>query len=202
MKDILAIVAAILAVVGYVPYLRDTITKSATPHPYTWLLWSIVSGITLSGQITKGAGIGALPTAVAELLTISIFIYSLRYGFAMIRKSDHIFLFTALLGLIPWMIFRDPTISVCIAVAIDVIAFTPTILKAWRRPESETPLMYAMNVMRHIFSLGAFRQYNVATTLHSIAMITTNTIMVLFVIRRYTKGSLWANSISTPQKNT
>lgn len=184
MKSILAFIAALVAFGGNVPYLRDAITKRVRPHPYTWLVWTIVSGITLFGQIAKGAGIGALPTAVAELFTIVIFVYSLRYGFKHVVKSDNYYLAAALFGLIPWFLTKDPTWSVVIAVSIDLIAFTPTIRKTYRQPATETPALYAANVLRHILTLFSLQSYNVATTLHSIAMITTNTIMTTLIIRK------------------
>jgi hypothetical protein len=188
MKNILAVIAAIVAIGGNIPYLRDAITKRVTPHPYTWLVWVIVSGITLFGQIVKGAGIGALPTAVAEGFTIAIFIYSLRYGFKNIVKTDNYFLAAALLGLIPWAITKDPTLSVIIAVSIDLVAFTPTIRKTWIKPKSETPLLFGANVLRHILTLLSLNSYNIATTLHSIAMIITNTIMTTIILGKKSRN--------------
>lgn len=187
MKDTLAIIAAIVAVCGNIPYIRDAYRKRVTPHPYTWLVWSIVSGITLFGQIVKGAGIGALPTAVAEAFTIGIFIFSLRYGFKNVIKTDNYFLAAALLGLVPWLITRDPTISVVIAVVIDLVAFTPTIRKTWVRPASETPILYGANVLRHVLTLLSLQSYNIATTLHSIAMITTNSTMTSIILFKKVK---------------
>ena len=182
MKETLAVIAAFVAFAGNIPYLRDAINKRVTPHPYTWLVWSIVSGITLFGQIAKGAGIGALPTAVAEAFTVAIFLYSLQYGFKNVVKSDNYFLAAALLGLVPWAITKDPTISVVIAVSIDLVAFTPTIRKTWRKPETETPALYGANVLRHVLTLLSLKSYNIATMLHSIAMILTNSIMTSIIL--------------------
>ena len=180
-KEIFAIVAAILAIVGNVPYLRDVVTKRVEPHPYTWLVWTIVSLVTFFGQVAKGAGIGALPTFVAEFFTIIIFFFSLRYGWHHIRKIDTIFLACALLGLIPWALTKDPTISVIVVVSIDLIAFMPTLRKTWLHPHTETPLLYSMNVLRHVLALFSLQAYNIATTLHSIAMITANSLMTGFI---------------------
>jgi hypothetical protein len=72
MKDFLAIIAAILAVAGNLPYIRDAFTHRVKPHPFTWLVWTIVSAIVFFGQLAKGAGIGALPAGVAEIFTIII----------------------------------------------------------------------------------------------------------------------------------
>ncbi len=186
MKFYIAIVASLLAVVGNAPYLRDIIRKRVQPHPYTWLVWTIVSCIIFFGQIAKGAGIGAIPTAASEIFTVIIFFFSLQYGFKTIRKVDTLFLVIALLGIIPWILTKDPTVSVIIAVSIDLIAFVPTIRKTWSHPETETPMLYSMNVLRHILMLFSLQAYNLATTLHSIAMITTNSLMTVLIKRKHT----------------
>lgn len=189
MKETIAIVAAVFAIGGNIPYLRDLLRKQVRPHPYTWLVWSIVSCIIFFGQVAKGAGIGALPTAASEIFTIIIFFFSLRYGFKDIRPIDTFFLILALVGLVPWVLTKDPTISVIIAVGIDLVAFTPTIRKTWIHPETETPILYGSNVMRHILMLFSLKTYNIATTLHSIAMITTNVIMASLIVGNHKKVS-------------
>lgn len=181
MKESIAIIAAVLAIVGNIPYLIDIIKKRVQPHPYTWFIWTIVSAITFFGQLSKGAGIGALPTAASEVFTLIIFLFSLQYGFKNIVKTDTYLLIIALLGLIPWIITKDATISVIIAVSIDLIAFVPTLRKTWSNPNTETPILYSMNVLRHILALFSLQAYNIATTLHSIAMIITNTLMTLII---------------------
>ena len=182
MKETLALIAALIAIGGNVPYLRDVILRRAKPHPYTWFVWTIVSAITFFGQLAKGAGIGALPTGVAEFFTLLIFLFSLRNGFKNIRSSDTFFLVAALAGIGLWILSDDPTGSVIIAVAIDLIAFVPTLRKTWHRPKTETPILYGANVCRHILTLMSLQSYNIATTLHSIAMIITNTAMTSMIV--------------------
>ena len=184
MKESIAIIASLLAIVGNVPYLTDIVRKKVQPHPYTWFVWSIVSCIIFFGQVAKGAGVGALPTAASEIFTIIIFFFSLRYGFKKIRHLDTFFLIIALLGIIPWILTKDPTISVIIAVSIDLFAFIPTIRKTWINPKTETPVLYSMNVLRHILMLFSLQAYNIATTLHSIVMIITNSLMTLIIWKK------------------
>ncbi len=184
MKLYIAIIASILAIIGNVPYLIDVFKKKVEPHAYTWFIWSIVSCVIFFGQVAKGAGIGALPTAASEIFTILIFFFSLKNGFKHVKKVDHIFLAAALLGLIPWALTKDPTISVIIVVAIDLIAFVPTLRKTYKNPETETPILYSMNVLRHILMLFSLQAYNIATMLHSFSMIITNTIMTIFILKK------------------
>ncbi len=183
-KFILVPIAVIFAIIGNVPYLRDVIKGKVQPHPYTWLVWSLVSCIMFFGQIAKGAGIGAIPTGASEIFTIIIFFFSLRYGFKNIVRRDTYFLVLSLLGLIPWFLTKDPTISVIIVVSIDLIAFVPTLHKAKYLPSSENPILYEMNVSRHILTLFSLQAYNIATMLHSIAMIVVNSYMSYLLIRK------------------
>lgn len=185
---LMVIVASLLAIIGNISYLKDALTGKVRPHPYTWFIWSIVSMITFFGGLAKGAGIGAIPTGIAEGFTILIFLLSLKYLFKdrarHIRAIDNYFLVIALLGLIPWFLTKDPTISVVLVVVIDIVAFVPTLRKTWMHPETEKPLLYGMNVGRHALTLLSLGSYNIATTIHSIAMIFINTLMVLFIRRK------------------
>ncbi len=186
-KEIFTFIAVLLAIAGNVPYLRDMFRRRVEPHAYTWLVWSLVSGITFFGQVAKGAGVGALPTGASWIFTITIFLFSLRYGLKHITKGDTIFLICALIGMVPWFITKDPIYSVIIAVTIDLIAFIPTIRKTRLHPNTETPTLYGANVLRHVLVLASLQAYNIATTLHSIAMIFTNSLMVLLIVSRKKK---------------
>lgn len=182
-KEIIAGVAALFAIFGNVPYIRAVLRGDVQPHPYTWFIGSIVSCTVFFGQVVKGAGIGALPTAAAEIFTIGIFFLSLKYGFKGIRRSDHLLLGIALLGLVPWYVTNDPTWSVIIAVSIDVVSFIPTFRKTWHEPGSEHQTLFIMNVLRHALMLLSLEAYNIATVLHSVVMMVVNVVMVVLVRR-------------------
>lgn len=182
MKETFAAIAAILAIVGNIPYIVDIFKGRVQPHAYTWFVWTLVTGIVFFGQIAKGAGIGALPTAASGFFTLLIFLLSLKNGFKHVTKIDTLFLLLSLGGIVLWIITKDPTISVVIAVAIDLTAFVPTLRKTWLQPSTESPLLYGSNVLRHILALLSMQTYNIATTLHSIAMLATNTAMTMMLV--------------------
>lgn len=177
-------VASLLAVVGNVPYVRDMLRGTVKPHPYTWMVGSIVSATVLFGMLQKGAGIAAAPVAVSEFFTILIFLFSLKYGFRAITKTDKLFLAAALLGLVPWALTNDPTLSVVIAVAIDALAFAPTYRKTWKFPRTENPLLYTANILRHLVILFVLKQYNITTVLHSVVMVVLNITMAAIIVLR------------------
>lgn len=196
MKEEIAIAAALLAVVGNVPYLVQVLRGQVKPHAYTWFVWSIVSITVFFGQVVKGAGVGAIPTAASEIFTVIIFLFSLRYGFKRTTRLDTAFLIAALLGLIPWIITRDPTLSIVTVVVIDLLGFVPTLRKTWLEPDSETPVLYESNVVRHMLALYALEAYNTATMLHSIAMILVNALMTYIILRRGRRK--WNGTLAGP----
>lgn len=183
MKEVFAAIAVCLAVAGYVPYSYGIIKGRVKPHAYTWFVWSVVSGIVLVGQIQKGAGVGAASTLVAEVFTFINFLLSLRYGYRGVKRIDTIFLIIAIAGIVIWLMTQDATLAVVIAVAIDVVAFIPTLRKTWHEPTTERRGLFALNALRHILSLFALEAYNLATVLHSVAMIVTNSLMTIFITR-------------------
>ena len=177
MKETFAIIAVLLVILANVSYSIDIVRGRVKPHLFTWFVWSVVTGIVLAGQLASGAGVGALPTALNELFSLTNFVLSLKYGYAKRTTIDTVFLVIALLGIALWLITKDATASVVVAVGIDLAAFMPTLRKAWREPKTEAKMLYGANLVRHIFSLLSLETYNIATTLHSIAMIATNSLM-------------------------
>jgi len=177
----------VLAIVGNVGYLLSVWKKEINPHPVTWFVGSIVSAVTFFGAYVKGGGIGVIPILAAEIFTILIFLLALRLsfqnGFNNVRKIDLVFLAICIIGIIPWYLTNDPTISVMVVVAIDVISFIPTILKTKSNPASENSLLFICNVFRHLLILFSLENMNIATSLHSFAMIAVNTLMIYYIFR-------------------
>jgi len=179
----IVILASVLAIIGNVPYINDVLRGKVRPHPYTWVVGAIVSTIVFLGQTQAGAGLGAIPTFVSALFAGIIFLLSLKFGFKNITRGDKIAFFVALAALIPWLITKDPTLSIVIAVGIDVVSFIPTLRKTFYNPETEQPLLFLMNVSRHILMLCALNAYNLATVLHSVVMILLNLTMLVLIYK-------------------
>jgi hypothetical protein len=192
--ELAVVVGVVLAIVGNVGYFRSVWRREISPHPVTWFVGSIVSAVTFFGAVVKGGGIGVWPILASEIFTILIFLFSLRLalhtGFKNVRKIDLVFLLICILGIIPWYLTNDPTISVITVVVIDVISFIPTILKTWHKPLSENPLLYLCNASRHIIILFTLASINIATSLHSFTMIIINTMMIAVIYKNFFRKKL------------
>ena len=66
-KTILGLVAALVGFIGYVPYYRDVLRGLTKPHPFSWIGFSLMLGITFFAQEATGAGPGSWVTAISAL---------------------------------------------------------------------------------------------------------------------------------------
>jgi hypothetical protein len=185
MKEILGLIAVIMAVIGVVPYVLDIIRGKTKPHLYTYLVWTIVASIIFAGQVVAGAGPGAWTTAVLVLMAGTCLVLSFKYGTEDVTTLDKFFLAGALVSMIPWVLTKDPVISVLLATTIDILATLPTIRKTYNNPWTETLFSWAFSVPRQFLVIAAISVYSVTTLAYPIGILIANSVVVgIIVLRR------------------
>jgi hypothetical protein len=178
------LLAIALTLVGLLPYIAGMVKGRLKPHLFTWLVWTLMTIIVAAGQVTAGAGAGAWPTIITAILCIIITIGALKYGEKHITRSDWGFLLAGLAAVPLWLVTKDPTASVILATAIDVSAFGPTIRKSWHQPWQESMLNCISSLAKHVATLLAITNYNIATALFPLALIAANALVITILILR------------------
>lgn len=179
-KIILTIIATIIGVAAFFPYLRDIFSLKTTPHAYTWLIWAITQGTAVFGIWYGGGGWGALNLTVGTLFVIAVFLFSLKYGTKNITKSDTAILIVALSAIVVWWQLDKPLISVIMVSAIDVIGYVPSFRKSYQEPWSETLISWILFSVSSIFAISALKEYNLLTVTYLVA--TTSAHIALFLL--------------------
>lgn len=179
-KIILSIIATVIGVAAFLPYLRDTFSLKTKPHVYTWLIWAITQGTAVFGIWYGGGGWGALNLTVGTLFVVAVSLFSLKYGTKNITKSDTAILLAALSAIIVWWQLGEPLISVMMVSAIDVIGYIPSFRKSYQEPWSETLISWILFSVSNIFAILALKEYNLLTVTY-LAAITTANIALFFV---------------------
>src|ERR1700722_1412247 len=80
MKEVVGFASLLIAIVGYVPYVKNILKGNTKPHALSWLVWAVLSAIAFAVQLTHNAGAGAWLMGFTALVTFTIFLLSLRYG--------------------------------------------------------------------------------------------------------------------------
>jgi len=141
---LLVVAGSLIAASGTVPYIIATVRHQTKPRIVTWLTWALLTGLASAAAFSDhqiGGGIFAL---LGALSCASVVAVGLRYGDRSFAKLDIICMAGVVLGLMLWMLLSDPAIGVWAAVAIDFVGLVPTIKHAWKAPQEETPVTYAL----------------------------------------------------------
>lgn len=184
LKYLVGILAVLLTFVGYIPYIRDTISGKTKPHVYSWFLWGFVTAIAFALQLSDQAGIGSLVTLAASIVCFVIFIFGMRIGDKDITKTDTLLLISAVFALIVWIFAKQPVLSVIIVSLVDMLAFGPTIRKSWKNPHSETLISYIINTARFGLALFALERYTIVTYLYPLTWFFANGIFSIILASR------------------
>ena len=191
MKEFIGAITVTLTFIALYPYIFDIFRGKTKPHVFTWLVWAIVTILVFLGQWQKGGGPGSWTTGVTGILTIFIALISIKKGSKDITKLDVVMFVGALLGIIPWLLIKDPTLSVVILTIIDVLAFVPTIRKTNNNPESETFVSYVLHAIRHSLSIVALKNYNLATYIYPASLAVMNLVVIYVILKpRFLNKSL------------
>ncbi len=183
-KVIIGIVAALIALIGYVPYIKNIFSGKTKPHAFSWLIWSLITFISFAAQVSDFAGPGAFATLIFAFACFLIFVFALWKGERNIIFIDWVLLGCALFSLFLWYITQSPFLSIILIVLTDFFGFLPTIRKSYSKPFEETLSTYVLSGAAHAISLLALTHYSVITALYPASLVLTNSIFVLMVMWR------------------
>lgn len=185
-KTTCGIIATVVSVISFFPYLKDISKKKTQPHSYTWLIWTILQVTGVVAMFNNGAGIGTLALTVGAFFCGYIFILSLKYGTKNITPFDTICLIGALAAIAVYVFLHDPVLSVILITITDFVGFLPTLRKAYAEPYSETLSLYLFGVIWSSFNIVAILTYSVTTTLYPACILVANAIccFVLWMRRK------------------
>lgn len=187
MKEIIGGVAVIVAILTYLPYLRDTIKGTIKPHPFSWFIWVTVTAVVYIAQFSDNAGPGAWMNGVVVFICLFVVLFSVKNGFDDITRFDQILFGLAIASIPLWIVTNDPTWSVILLSLTNTIAYIPTFRKSYTKPYDEALYLYSINFFRHGVSVFALANFSVITALFPIVLTVNNLALALFLFWRRRK---------------
>ena len=177
-QTILGVMAVVVGIIGYVPYYRDVLRGATKPHPFSWIGFALLLGITFFAQVATGAGPGAWVNGISALGVLGIAILALAKGERDITAFDWICFGGALLGIVLWRVTDSPLAAVVIVTVTDMVAFAPTFRKAYLKPSEETASLFVLASVKYLISLFALTSLSLTTLLFPVSLIISNSALV------------------------
>ncbi len=129
----------LISILAMLSYLRDTLSGKTKPNRVTWGFWAVIPMIAFSAQIKEGVGLQALTTFIFAFNPMIIFIASFvnKNAYWKLGKLDYVCGAIALLGVILWLVTGEGSLAIFFSCVADFVASLPTMVKAFKNPESE-----------------------------------------------------------------
>lgn len=183
-REILGALAVVIALVSYIPYIRDIIRGTTKPHPVSWVAFALLMAITFSAQVVTGAGAGAWVTGVSALAVFGIAIFAIVRGGVEVVFFDWVCLAGAIAGIVFRLATDDPLTAVIIVTVTHTIAMAPMFRKAYLKPWEETLSLFVLSIAKFVVGLLAFTTFNLTTTLFPTVIIVSNVMLVSLLVYR------------------
>lgn len=192
------IVGAIIGAIGSFAYLVDTFKGRVQPNRVSFLLWSVAPFIAFAAQIGQGIGLESLMTFTSGFFPFVILIASFTNKKAewKVTKFDLLCGFLSVLGLILWLVTEVGNIAILFSIIADGFAAVPTLVKAYKYPESEVSWPWLATSFGVVLTLLTLTHITFANSGFIIYVLITNTIifsLVYFKIGKQIKTSTRAH---------
>lgn len=156
------ILGAIFSFFGGLSYLIDTLKGETKPNKVTWFIWALVPFIAFSAEIKQGVGLQSLMTFMVGFNPLLIFIASFvnKKAIWQIGRSDIVCGVLSIAGLILWQITQVGNIAITLCILSDGLAGVPTIVKAYKFPETENYKVFLTASLSALITLLTINIWN------------------------------------------
>ncbi len=181
----LSLLAIVLTLAAFLPYIRSIVGGAIRPHVFSWLIWGSTTFVVFLAQLEDSGGVGAWPIGVSGVITIGIaFLAVSKRADISITVLDWCFFIAAMSALPFWYFTADPLWAVVILTSVDVLGFGPTLRKAWYRPHEESLLFFLLFLVRNLLVIAALEHYSLTTVLFPAVIACSCALLILMVSYR------------------
>ncbi len=177
------IVGTLIAAVGSVAYLFNTVKGKVKPNRVTFFLWSVAPMIAFFAQIKQGVGLEALMTFSTGFMPMMVFIASFVNKQAEWKLTwfDLACGILSLMGLALWMITKVGNVAIFFSIVADALAAIPTIVKAWKYPDTEIAWPWMATVFGVVLTLLTLSEFTFANCGFILYILVVNTLIFTLV---------------------
>ncbi len=166
MIEVLPILAVILAVGGYVPYILAVLRGQTRPNRASWWIFALSAGAGAASSWAAGArGTVGVPATFA-VCCIVVGLLAIRRGEGGFGRLDLSCLGIALAALVVWWATGEPLLATAMLAIADLAGTVPTVAKAWRDPAREHGGSWIIWLCANLCNLAQVRTPNLPDLLY------------------------------------
>lgn len=186
MLQYLVLLGALVQLIGISSYIKDTVKGKTKPNRITWLMWSIAPIIATVAALSEGVTWTIIPTFMAGFGPLLVFIFSFvnKKSYWKLSKFDYICGAFSVLALILWAVTSKASVAIFFSILSDLTASIPTLVKAWKQPETESTAPFSAGIFAQFTAAFAMKSWSFAEIAFPIYLVLINIILILIIIRK------------------
>lgn len=182
----LVFLGAFAQIVGIFFYTKETLLGNTKPNRVTWLMWTIAPLIGTFAAISDGVTLAVLPVFMSGFGPLIVFIASFfnPKSYWKLNKFDYLCCIFSALALIFWGITKEPLVAIFLAIISDGFAGTPTLIKAWKYPETESVEAFTTGLFSALTSFFALKTLSFSEIAFPLYLVLANLLLIIAIIRK------------------
>ena len=179
MKSFFSVLAGIVFLVGFVPYILAILRGEAKPTLVSWIIAAVLDMLALLTMWEQGAVNGSI--VCATLGATIVVVLGLIYGQKGWSKLDVYSLIGAGIGILIWQIYASPFAGLLISLGVIFIGCIPMIKNTYLHPEHESRSAWMIFWVGCVLALFGVPKWDVANAAQPISFFVIESIMVYLV---------------------
>lgn len=182
----LVILSVALSLSGAVVYIRDMFRGKSKPNLVTWGLWAfaplIATGAALAASADHWTTVRIFMSGFGPLL-VFVAAFIAKQSYWKLTGFDYACGAFSLVALGCWLGANSPVLAILLAATADLLATLPTMVKAWKYPETETLYTYFIGLFTAAIIIPAITVWNIENSAFQIYLLTANFLLFVIVAR-------------------
>jgi hypothetical protein len=184
-RDALGMLSVALAIAGAAIYVYQTLRGEVRPHPLSWLVFGVLSGVGYWVQRDEGAAQGSWALLAMTVICFLFVAASVARGERSFSRQEWAFVAASAATFILYLFTREPNLVAALITLIDALGYGPTFVRGWSQPQKDSVASFALNAVKFVPSLMAMDPITFATSFYPAALLVLNTaVSAMLVMRR------------------
>ncbi|HEX6258218.1 MAG TPA: hypothetical protein VFZ48_01930 [Candidatus Saccharimonadales bacterium] len=153
--EFFGLAAGIVGIVGYAPYIKDTLKGVTKPDRAAWGIWTLEYVALFFAQLSEGATHSLWLIGLQLLGVLIVCGLSFRFGVGTLTKQTVGLFACVCAALIVWYFTKSAATAILILLLVEASGVVLTIRKTYQQPQSETLTMWICVALAGLLGVGA-----------------------------------------------
>ncbi len=178
------LLGALINLMGSSTYAYNTLKGNTKPNRVSWFLWATVPMIAFIAQIGEGVSLyTSLMTFMVGFGPILVLLASIlnKKSYWKISKLDYICGGLSILAVVLWLITGEGIVAIALSIIADLLAGIPTLIKAFKDPESEHHSVFRNGALSAIITMLTIKNWTFASYAFSLYIFIICSVLYLLI---------------------